>query len=54
MKTIDEIRNEIADIDKAIDSRIADYRRGVITEEILNADKTRLTSAKNTLLWVIG
>lgn len=53
MKTIEEIRAEIAGIDKAIDSRIADYKNGIITEEMLNADKIRLTSARNTLLWVI-
>lgn len=54
MKSIDEIRIEIAEINKVIDSRIADYKRGVITEMTLNADKIRLTSAKNTLLWVIS
>ena len=53
MKTIDEIRAEIADIDKTIDSRITDYKNGTITESELNADKIRLTSARKTLLWVI-
>lgn len=54
MKTSEEIRAEIAEIDKAIDSRIADYKNGLITEDTLNADKIRFTSARNTLLWVIG
>ena len=53
MKTIEQIRTEIAEIDKAIDSRITDYKNGLITEDMLNADKIRFTSAKNTLLWVI-
>lgn len=48
-----EIKEEIARIDKAIDSRITDYKNGIITEEILNADKIRFTSARNTLLWVL-
>lgn len=53
MKTAAEIKDEIARIDKAIDSRITDYKNGLITEEILNADKIRFTSAKNALLWVL-
>ena len=48
-----EIKEEIARIDKAIDSRITDYKNGLITEEMLNADKIRFTSAKNALLWVL-
>ncbi len=53
MKTIEEIKAEIASIDEAINGRIADYKNGIITEEELNIDKVRLTSARNTLLWVI-
>ena len=54
MKTVEEIRTEITEIDWLIESRIEDYKKGIITEKVLNADKIRLTSAKNTLLWVIG
>ena len=53
MKTIEEIRIEIAEIDKALDSVIADYKNGKITEEKLHDDKMRFASARNTLLWVI-
>lgn len=53
MKTAEEIKAEISEIDKAMDSRITDYKNGLITEEMLNADKIRFTSAKNALLWVL-
>lgn len=53
MKTAEEIRAEIAEIDRAIDDRIAEYNRGTLPEETFHEVRTRLTSAKNTLLWVL-
>lgn len=53
MKTAEQIRMEIAEIDKAIDDKIAEYRRGTLPEDVLHDVKIRLTSAKNTLLWVL-
>ena len=53
MKTAEEIRAEIAELDRAIDERIAEYKRGTLSEEVLHDVRIRLTSAKNTLLWVL-
>lgn len=53
MKTAEEIRAEIAELDKAIDERIAEYKRGTLPDDVFHEVRTRLTSAKNTLLWVL-
>lgn len=53
MKTAEQIRAEIAEINKAIDERIAEYKRGTLPDDVFHDVRTRLTSAKNTLLWVL-
>lgn len=53
MKTAEEIRVEIAELDKAIDDKIAEYNRGTLPDDVFHDVRIRLTSAKNTLLWVL-
>lgn len=53
MKTAEEIRAEIAELDKAIDETINEYKRGTLPEDVFHEVRTRRASAKNTLLWVL-
>lgn len=53
MKTAEEIRAEIAELDKAIDETINEYKRGTLPEDVFHEVSTRRASAKNTLLWVL-
>ncbi len=53
MKTAEQIRAEIVEIDRAIDDSIAEYKRGTLPEDVFHEVRARRASAKNTLLWVL-